>query len=392
MATLMTITTATNTVALREGRRGEVSFTAFNASGRPLRARPRLVPGPTGLGQDPAASAWLTVEGEAERDFAIAEAHQYNVRIEVPQDAAPGSYPFRLDMVGVENPDEQYTQGPTVTFHVPQPEPKKPFPWWIVAVAVGGILIIGILLAVFLWPRNVTVPVVRNESIADASAILTNARLEVAGDVQEEASDEIGQGLVIGTSPPEGDEVPRGSEITLIVSTGPALVEVPDLAGETLSEAESVLAALGLQVGEIRREPHDVLDRDRVIDSDPAAGVMVQPGSIVDLLLSGGSATVRHLFSTEGDELGPDLVVSWLASINALFWRLELTQEPVELVDGRPWNATTVQEILEANRGVLPHYGESQVIDDYGLRVVATFPGAMQLLDELAEIEFHVYE
>jgi hypothetical protein len=392
MATLMTITTTTNTVALREGRRGEASFTVFNASGRPLRARPQLVPGPSGLGQDPSAGGWLSVAGEAERDFAIAEAHQYTVRIEVPPDAPPGGYPFRLDMVGVENPDEQYTQGPTVIFHVQQPAPKKAFPWWILATAAGVVLIIGIILAIILWPRSVIVPAVRNETLADASAIITNAQLTVAEDIQEEASDEIGEGFVVGTRPPEAEEVPRGSEITLIVSTGPALVAIPELAGETLSEAESALTAVGLPVGETEREPHEVLDRDRIISSDPSAGAMVSPGSAVDLVVSGGRATVRHLFSPEGDGLGPDLVESWLGSINALFWRLELTQEPVELVDGRPWNATTVQETLDANRDALPHYSESEVIDDYGLRVFATFPGAVQLLDQLAEIEFHVYE
>jgi hypothetical protein len=386
MANLFTITTATNTVQLRDARQGETSFTAFNASGRPIRARPRLVP------QDSAASAWLSMTQEQERHFAIAEAYQYNVRIVVPPDAPPGSYPFRLDMVGVDNPDEQYTEGPTATFHVAEPAPKKSFPWGIAAVAAGGILLIGIVLAIILWPRNVTIPVVRGETIGDASEILTSALLVVAGDVVEEVSDEIGEGFVVGTSPPAGDEVPRRSEVALIVSIARALVEVPDLTGEMVGEAESKLTALGLEVGEMEREPSNTFSRDTILASEPSAGVEVEPGSAVTLLVSGGPATVRHLFSDQGDGLGPNLVESWLGSINALFWRLELTQEPVELVDGRPWNPTTVQEILEANRGALPHYAESMVTDDYGLRVVATFPGAIQLLEELAEIEFLVYE
>jgi hypothetical protein len=385
------ITAATNSIPLDAQRQGVTSFTVFNASGRPIRGRARLVPGSSSLGQDAAPPGWLSLDGAAERDFGIAEAHQFVARISVPADAPAGSYPFRLDMVGVENPDEQYSQGPTVTFQVPEPAPKKPFPWWILA-AVAAVLVIGGILAIVLWPRSVTIPTVRNETLADASAILTNARLTVAEDVQEQASDAIGEGLVIGTSPPEGDEVRRGSEVALIVSTGPDLVEIPDLTGETVTDAESALTAVGLQIGETEREPHDSLARDRVIDSRPAAGMMVPPGTAVHLRVSGGRAAVRHLFSTEGNDLGPDLVESWPASINALFWRLELTQEPVELIDGRPWNAATVHDILEANRSALPHYRESTAIDDYGLRVVATFPGAMQLLDELAQIEFHVYE
>jgi hypothetical protein len=136
------ITATTNSVWLDPDRQGEISFTVFNAAGRPLRGRAHLAP------QSEAAAGWLSLTGEAERAFNIAGAHQYTVRITVPPDAPAGNYPFRLDMTGVENPDEQYVQGPTVTFDVPVREPAKPFPWWIVAVAVG-VLALGILTAVF---------------------------------------------------------------------------------------------------------------------------------------------------------------------------------------------------------------------------------------------------
>jgi hypothetical protein len=210
-----TITVATNTIRLDTNRRGEASFTVFNAAGRPIRGRAQLVP------QDAAVADWLTLQGAAERDFGIAEAHHFTARIAVPADAPAGSYPFRLDMVGVENPDEQYTQGPTVTFQAPEPEPKKPFPWWIIAAAAGAVLLIGIILAVILWPRDITVPAIHGEAIGFASEILTNARLTLAAAILEEPSYDVPEGHVIRTEPPEGSQVSRGSEITLIVSTGP---------------------------------------------------------------------------------------------------------------------------------------------------------------------------
>jgi hypothetical protein len=126
------ITTATNTIRLDDQGRGEIAFTVFNASGRALRGRARVV------AEDPAAEAWLALAGEAERKFDIASAQQYT-----------GSYPFRLDVVGVENPDAMYTQGPAVTFAVAEAEPKRaPIRWWIVAVPIGALVIIGIVLAV----------------------------------------------------------------------------------------------------------------------------------------------------------------------------------------------------------------------------------------------------
>src|SRR4030095_10251658 len=128
-----TITTGSNTVVLNAERKGEAAFTVTNITGRALRGRG--VPKPLG----PTSPDWLTIAGEAEGDFSVAATQQYAVQVAVPMDAVPGNYTFRLDMVGVDNPDENFTQGPVVAFQVvppppPPPPPPKPFPWWIVAV------------------------------------------------------------------------------------------------------------------------------------------------------------------------------------------------------------------------------------------------------------------
>ncbi len=214
-----TITAATNSVKLDANRQGETTFTVFNGSGRPLRGQARL------QAEDPAATGWLSLEGEAERDFDIAAAHQMRVALNVPPDAAPGSYPFRLDMVGVENPDEDYSQGPTVTFQVPKAEETPPFPWWIVAVVAGVVVIAGIILAIVLWPRDTVVPEVpAGATIGEATEILEGAKLEVASQPTERSSESVASGRVIRTDPPAGRTVARGTQVTLVVSTGP----VPD--------------------------------------------------------------------------------------------------------------------------------------------------------------------
>jgi hypothetical protein len=127
------ITTATNTVSLDANRRGTASFTVSNTSGAPIRGRARLEP------KAPASAKWLTLRGETERDFPIGGTEQYTVKITVPADTPAGAYTFRLNAVGVGNPDEMFTQGPTVTLRVPKPKGKKSFPWWIVLVAVGAL-------------------------------------------------------------------------------------------------------------------------------------------------------------------------------------------------------------------------------------------------------------
>jgi hypothetical protein len=78
-----TITTGSNTVVLNAERKGEAAFTVTNISGRPLRGRG--VPQPLGT----AGADWLSIAGEAERDFGIGTAQQYTVQVAVPSAAAP---------------------------------------------------------------------------------------------------------------------------------------------------------------------------------------------------------------------------------------------------------------------------------------------------------------
>jgi hypothetical protein len=151
MAGPFIITVPTNTLHLDAQRQAEASYTVFNESGRFLRGRARITP------QDPLIGPWLTLEGEVERDFPVAGAYQYTVHLTVPVTAPAGTYSFRLDELGVANPDEDYTEGPYVSFAVleppPPPPPRKPLKSWLAfAGAVVGLISFFVLLvlAVFI--------------------------------------------------------------------------------------------------------------------------------------------------------------------------------------------------------------------------------------------------
>ncbi len=143
MANPFSITAASNSVPLSDERTGQAAFTVFNASGRPIRGRALVVP------EDPAAEPWLSIVGDVEHSFDIAGTQQFMVQIEVPETAPVGNVRFRLDMVDVEHPDENYSRGPTVTFQVPEPvAAPQPFPWWIAVVAAAVIVLIGVAIVV----------------------------------------------------------------------------------------------------------------------------------------------------------------------------------------------------------------------------------------------------
>jgi hypothetical protein len=142
MSSSFAITTATNSAHLDGNRQGQVVFTVSNTSVRPVRGRARIAP------DNAAAATWFTLAGGAERDFSVNGTQQYTLQIAVPPTTAAGNYTVRLDMVGVDNPDEDFTQGPSVTIAVPAPlAVKKPFPWWIIAVIVVALIAIVFLIS-----------------------------------------------------------------------------------------------------------------------------------------------------------------------------------------------------------------------------------------------------
>ena len=55
------------------------------------------------------------------------------------------------------------------------------------------------------------------------------------------------EGLVVGTDPPGGSRAERGSRVTILVSRGPELVEVPDVIGEPREDAVEELREAGLR-------------------------------------------------------------------------------------------------------------------------------------------------
>jgi hypothetical protein len=147
-----TVTAAGQRVSLGISGTAQASFTVTNTSTQTLKGR--MLPKPT----DSASPDWFSIVGETVRDFGPNEAEQVVVQLQVPQTAPPGAYSFRLDAVSAVDPDEDFTEGPTVAFDVEaQPPPKKGFPWvpwWILAIVGGVVLLIIIGVVVFLLVRG----------------------------------------------------------------------------------------------------------------------------------------------------------------------------------------------------------------------------------------------
>jgi PASTA domain len=140
-----TVTAAGQKVTLDSTGTAQAPFTVTNTSSQTLRGRLLAKP------SEPAKPEWFSVVGEAVRDFAPNAAEQVVVQLAVPPITPPGSYSFRLDAVSEADPDEDFTEGPSVAFEVAAPPPPngKKFPWWILAI-VGAVVLL-IIIGVVVW-------------------------------------------------------------------------------------------------------------------------------------------------------------------------------------------------------------------------------------------------
>ncbi|MBK3632658.1 Stk1 family PASTA domain-containing Ser/Thr kinase [Streptomyces asoensis] len=97
----------------------------------------------------------------------------------------------------------------------------------------------------------VDVPDVTGEDLADARAELAEAGLKVkvaAGQVNSEFD----KGQVAAQTPEADSEAADGDTVTLTLSKGPELVEVPDVVGASVDDAKSLLEQSGFEVKEDR--------------------------------------------------------------------------------------------------------------------------------------------
>ena len=142
-----------------------------------------------------------------------------------------------------------------------------------------------IVLHVSSGQRRGEVPNVVGLTRQQAELAIENAGLDV-GDVEEIRAN-TPRGTVTSSRPVSGTRVTIPSSVTLIVSMGPASIDMPDVVGENYSRARSVLEQLGLRIGDVNVDSTSLATGGTVIAQSPAVGRAVGQGSRVTLTVSG---------------------------------------------------------------------------------------------------------
>lgn len=135
-------------------------------------------------------------------------------------------------------------------------------------------------------PETRSVPDFRNASETEAR--------NTAGsfwnlNVEEEFNDTVSAGLVVRQDPQHGSDLEQSETITVWISLGPQEIQIPELAGDTPTAAESELVDLGFTVTTIN-EPSETVAENRIIRTEPATSA--EYGSEIRLIVSLGDVVV----------------------------------------------------------------------------------------------------
>ena len=147
-----------------------------------------------------------------------------------------------------------------------------------------------VTIVVAVEPDTVPVPDLERLTVSQAQSALTEAGLTLGSQLSEPSAD-IDSGLVIRSDPAFDAEVEPDTAVDIVVSTGPEMVEVPDVSSGCLSfgGANSLIKAAGLVAD--KGDPvasTDCSNPSRIVAQTPDAGTMVEAGSTVTVFPGGG--------------------------------------------------------------------------------------------------------
>ena len=139
--------------------------------------------------------------------------------------------------------------------------------------------------------EEIGVPDVIGENVDVARARIEADGFAV-GAVSYELTEDVDENIVIRQNPGGGATAAPGSEVALVVSSGPFSIEVPDVSGKTAETAQIELQRAGFESVVTQDEPSSEVLEGFVIDTNPTAGQVVPRDATIILIVSSGPEPV----------------------------------------------------------------------------------------------------
>jgi eukaryotic-like serine/threonine-protein kinase len=176
-----------------------------------------------------------------------------------------------------------------------------------------ALLLVGALAATFMVfavlaarvavrARDVSVPNLVGQSLADATAAATVLELPLNVEEIRRPDPVVPEGHVLGQEPPAGSSSRRQRSVRVWLSSGPRIARAPALVGESQRAAEIRIVQDGLQPGPVAEIRSNIYPPDVVVAQDPSPGLQTTE---VRLLVNRGedraSYVMPDLIGVSGD-------------------------------------------------------------------------------------------
>ncbi len=136
-------------------------------------------------------------------------------------------------------------------------------------VVVFGLIALFIIAAVIIYPKlsevpDVKIPVVSNMTRDEAVQKLEELGLKVYDSDVTETSEDIDEGLVIGTKPSASNVIKKGNSVTLIISSGESGYVIKDYKGRNCYEVQAELKLQDIYVLIEKKDISDIEDKENL--------------------------------------------------------------------------------------------------------------------------------
>ncbi|KNZ41181.1 Stk1 family PASTA domain-containing Ser/Thr kinase [Acetobacterium bakii] len=142
--------------------------------------------------------------------------------------------------------------------------------------------------------KTASIPDVVGMSESEAVTAIEAANF-VVGEIIREYNNDYNADIVFEMNPEAKTTVNEGTKITIYVSKGEDLVTVPNIVGQTETDARSSISNAGLTTGTVSYESSTDYAQGMVIRQSPAEGASVERSTAVTIIVSSGKVSTQKL-------------------------------------------------------------------------------------------------
>lgn len=137
----------------------------------------------------------------------------------------------------------------------------------------------------------IDVPQIAGANLEDGKSKLDALGLESV--VEEQFDDVVPEGIIIDTRPSASEKVHKAGVVTILLSKGVEMVEVPNLSNKTDDEIDKILKGAKLTRGDSTEAFHEEVEKGRVISQSRVAGEKVKHDTAIDVVISKGREPIK---------------------------------------------------------------------------------------------------